>query len=300
MARTTTTQQVRVDADTLCRALRAAAAFCDADKKSHRYRINLRKVGWAELDDAGDTETDRAHLVVAAGGPTRVIVVNGGDLDVARGMGFSADISPRAAATIVKLFAAADGVDLKTDGKTLTVTATDALFDNHRLEVKQLQISTRADSVDIAWRIHVTGVDDDLPHAVAVTADTSACFAAAAKALGAGIIVEPVSVRQVLGVRARFGSTAVAWTRAHQVGAGLAQKWEGILYGDIGDEWTTDDVTLQHLLDGALPRPGDTVTASNDPADATGPIDLDALAEDDDASEPGLTVVPAGAVEAVA
>ena len=308
MARTVT-QQVRTNADTLCRALRAAAAFTDADKKSHRHRINLRVVTWADLVDDPDgvrVETDRQHLVVAAGGPTKVIAALAGDLtagNLPRGDEFTADISPRAAATIVRLFAQAAGVDLKTDGKTLTVTATDTLFDNHRLEVKLLQPSTRADSLDIAWRIRMTGTDDefDLPDAVAVTADTAACIAAAAKALGAGVTIEPVTFGKVLGVQARFGGAAVAWTRAHQVSSGLSGAWEGILDGTITGEWAAPDVTLQHLLDGAVPRAGDALTTVGS-APESGPIDLESLDPfaDDGAGEPTLTIVPDADVEDVA
>lgn len=42
--RTTRIEQVRVDAATFTDALRAAAAFIDPDKKSHRHRLNLRSV----------------------------------------------------------------------------------------------------------------------------------------------------------------------------------------------------------------------------------------------------------------
>lgn len=290
MARTST-QQVRVSADTLCRALKAAAAFCDSDKKSHRHRINLRATTWTDDFDA-ENPAEKSALIVAAGGPTRVIAVNAGDLTTIDD--FIADISPRAAALIVKVFGQADGVDLKTDGKILTITANDALFDNHKLEVKQLQISTRADSVDIASRIHLTGLDEaaDFPDAVAITAETSACVAVAAKALGASVTSEPVSINLVLGVRVKFGGIAVAWTRANQISTGVTRTWEGVLAGDVSDEWASDDITLQHLLDGALPRPGDALKAVDDVPDG-GPIDLESVDPfADDSGEPGLSIVP--------
>lgn len=296
MARTAT-QQVRTNADTLCRALRAAAAFTDADKKSHRHRINLRTTTWT--DDVDEQEpAEKSALIIAAGGPTRVIAINAGDLTTVDP--FSVDISPRAAATIVKLFAAADGVDLKTDGKTLTVTATDALFDNHKLEVKQMQPSTRADAVDIAARIQLIGWEVPDAHAVAVTSETAACISVAAKALGAGVTTEEITIVGVHGVFVKFGAAAVAWARGNQINAGIIGHWSGILADDISDEWAADTITLQHLLDGAVPRAGDALTTVGS-APESGPIDLESLDPfADDAGEPTLTIVPDADVEDVA
>lgn len=107
------TEQVRVRAYELTRALRAAAAFTDANKKSHRHRICLRTTTWT--DDAITTPTDdivgeKSALVAAAGGPLRVLAVMAGEVKTLDE--FAIDITPGAAALIVKLFSQAGEVEL--------------------------------------------------------------------------------------------------------------------------------------------------------------------------------------------
>jgi hypothetical protein len=280
------TEQVRVRAYELTRALRAAAAFTDANKKSHRHRICLRTTTWT--DDAVTSPTDdvvgeKSALIAAAGGPLRVVAVMAGEVKTLDE--FAIDITPGAAALIVKLFSAAGEVELKHDGKTLTVTATDALFDNRRIEVRALKPEARSDALLIAQRINVVATLSSKD--ITVTHEASVALAAAAKALGAPLLITPITHGKEYGAELHYGSIAVGYTRAYQASSILSPAWGAILdlesAAGAGD-WQDDTVTLQHLIDGALPRRVVSIvqpsTSTSEEPDA-GPIDLDNLDEDD-------------------
>ncbi len=279
------TEQVRVTAYTLTRALRAAAAFTDANKKSHRHRICLRTATWTDdtpiPTQGGNTDTtgEKSALIAAAGGPLRCLSVLAGETKTFDE--FAVDITPSAAALIVKLFSAAGEVELKHDGKTLTVTATDALFDNRRIEVRALKPEVRSDALLIAQRINVVAALSSKD--ITITHEASVALAAAAKALGAPLLINPITHGKEYGAELQYGSIAVGYTRAYQASSILSPAWGAILdleaAAGAGD-WQDDTVTLQHLIDGALPR---RVISIVQPSDSTSeepdsePIDLDAI-----------------------
>lgn len=291
----TATQQVRVHAPSFIAALKAAKAFVDDGKKSHRNRINIRSIDYATLVPPKDGETsewpdgmlEESHneLVVAGGAPTRAIVVYAGHLD--KGDFLEIDLPTGSVARIAALFNSTAEIDLKSDGKLLKITAADAMFDNHCLELRIKPTSKAADTVAIACRIEMIGSQvDALPDSVAITADTSTRIAAAAKALDANSSREPVSIGDTLGVKVLFGRSAVAWVRGYSVGEAGARKWNDALVDTLPDEWTADGITLQHLLDGALPTKASvTVIAGAD--DAVDAPETEALS---DRSDPGITV----------
>jgi hypothetical protein len=289
------TEQVRVSAYTLTRALRAAAAFTDANKKSHRHRICLRTTTWTDdskINLDGEQETsERSSLIAAAGGPLRVITVLAGDVKELDD--FAIDITPGAAALIVKLFSAAGEVELKHDGKTLTVTATDTLFDNRRIEVRALKPEARSDALLIAQRLtSLTGLPDWQP--VSITHEASVAVAAAAKALGAPVFVQPIFHGNAAGAELQYASIAVGYTRAHLTGVELSPAWGAILDTGVDDEWRGDLVTLQHLLDGALPRRVVTIVPGGAPDEPDSePIDLDNLDTGDDPNIEFVNITPA-------
>lgn len=269
MARTNT-QQVRVSASSLCRALRAAAAFADADKKSHRHRINLRAVNMGTQDEPKMT------LVVGAGGPMRVIVVSAGSLDK-YDEDFAVDVSVRGAARIVQMFAQTDGVTLKTDGKTLTVAATDAMFDNQELKVIALKPEQRSDALLIAGRLHsrsTTFASSENP----ISGSDMACIAAASKAIGVGVEIEDIELGDSGGIRIRIGG-AVAYVRTSGAVTSLAAGWATALTVDVEEAWQAEHIQVGHILDGALPNVT-ALKAVSDDEDAD-PIDLDTVTEDE-------------------
>jgi hypothetical protein len=285
------TEQVRVPAYDLTRALRAAAAFTDVNKKSHRHRICLRTAMWTDdtpiPTQGGNTDTtgEKSALIAAAGGPLRCLSVLAGETKTFDE--FAVDITPGAAALIVKLFSAAGEVELKHDGKTLTVTATDALFDNRRIEVRALKPEARSDALLITQRI--AAITSHIPMAISITHEASVAIAAAAKALGAPVAMEPISHGKEWGAELQYASVAVGYTRAHLTRASLAPAWDAILEQElirVDDPWAGDMVTLQHLIDGALPRRAVTVLPGGQPAEPDGePIDLDAIDIDQDGVE---------------
>lgn len=242
MARATTTQ-IRLRGADLVRALHAAAAFTYADKKSHRHCINLRTVG----------QDDTMSLVVGGGSPTRVLVASAGK---ATGDQLAVDLTPGAAAVIVKLFAGSDDVALKHDGKVLAVTAQDQLFDNQRIEVRTLPIDPKADAVRIASTAIVTAKNPESGD-IALTPDDAVTIAKAAKALGVGYTVEAVQLGDVTGVSVLIGSSAVAYVRGRLVEG----QYLPALFETMGDEhapvdgspWYADHIHLGHILDGVAP-----------------------------------------------
>lgn len=287
MARATTAQ-IRLRGADLVRALHAAAAFTHADKKSHRHCINLRTVG----------QDDTMSLVVGGGSPTRVLVASAGK---ATGDQLAVDLTPGAAAAIVKLFAGSDEVALKHDGKVLAVTAQDQLFDNQRIEVRTLPIDPKADAVRIASTAIVTAENPESGD-VALTPDDAVTIAKAAKALGVGYTVEAVQLGDVTGVSVLIGSSAVAYVRGRLVEG----QYLPALFETMGDEhaprdgspWYADHIHLGHVLDGVAPlsvvKPGEVAgdapegqqEADVEPAAAedTG-VDLDDVEADTDLPE---------------
>ena len=294
MARTST-QQVRVSASSLCRALRAAAAFADADKKSHRHRVNLRAV------NLGTTEEPKMHLLIGGGNALRVIVVNAGSLDKFDD-DFAVDIAVPAAARIVQMFAKTDGVTLKTDGKTMTVAATDAMFDNQEAKVRALAPEARSDALLIAGRLHTrVGVDDTTMNPM--SSSDLQCIAAAAKAIGSGIELEDVELGDSSGIRVRFSAGAVGFVRTSAAWTSLAPGWDNALTVEIEEAWRAEHINVGHILDGALPNvtalkavaDADAEDAAEDEvvdgevvedgSDADEPIDLDAVDTDTELAE---------------
>lgn len=240
MARAATTQ-IRLRGADLVRALHAAAAFTHADKKSHRHCINLRTIG----------TDDQMRLLVAGGSPVRVLVASTG---LVTGDDLALDLTPGAAAVIVKLFAGSDDVALKHDGKVLAVAAQDQLFDNQRIEVRTLPIDQKADSLRIAALAAVLGEWTDVPRHL--SADMAGAIAKAAKALGVGPTIDSVGYNDVTGARIRFGSGAVAYCRAGEAPAELSDAWNDLF--DVAapaDEspWYADHIHLGHILDGVAP-----------------------------------------------
>lgn len=252
------TQAARVRAYGLTHALIAAAAFADADKKSHRHRLCLAISTTDDVDD----KPGEPYLLVSAGGPTRVIAVNAGKALGADEL--RCDLSPAAAALIVKVFGASDGdVQLKYDGTRLTVAATDALFDNQKIEVRTLSFDKRAD----APRIFATALElaeyDELLR-VAITSDATVVVGKAAKALGAAPVIVPVTYHEVPAVAVRIGGQAVAFLRAATVTPDVAPVWRQLAAADLpedGDAWYSDHIHLGHVLDGVAPlsvvKPGE-------------------------------------------
>lgn len=245
MARTIT-NQIRVKAPDLCRALRAAAAFADSDKKSHRHVLNLRTV---ELEPVNGKQVDQ--LVVAGGNALRAIVVNAGAID-GYTEPFDIDITPKAAALIVSLFAKAWEVELKSNGKTLTVTAADTLFDNQRIEVRAVPMAARADALLVARRMHALA-DVSFASSYRMNANDIACVAAASKTLGAGMHTDDLDYGSSKGLRVRMGSAAVAYLRSGTDVANLADVWIQALAHELADPWAADHIDLGHVLDAALP-----------------------------------------------
>jgi len=272
MARTPT-QQVRVRAYDLTRALRAAAAFTDANKKSHRHRICLRTSSW--LQDVDGKPTNKAALIAGAGGPLRVINVMAGDLKEFDF--FRVDITPGAAALIVKLFSQAGEVELKSDGKTLAVTSTDQLFDNRRIEVRALKPEDRSDSVVIAQRLST--IWEESPTHLSVSHEASVAIAAAAKALGSNADTNGCLIGGQAGVEILFGHAAVGYSRAYPA-ASYSAAWESTLRVNLDPAWDDEHVHLQHYLDGALPRRSVTIVPPTyETVEDAGSIDLDNLDE---------------------
>ena len=277
MARTST-QQVRVSASSLCRALRAAAAFADADKKSHRHRVNLRAV------NLGTTEVPRMHLLIGGGNALRVIVVNAGSLDQFDEE-FAVDIAVPAAARIVQMFAKTAVVTLKTDGKTMTVAATDAMFDNQEAKVRALAPEARSDALLIAGRLHTSvGVDDTTLNPM--SSSDLQCIAAAAKAIGSGIELEDVELDDSSGIRVRFNADAVGFVRTSAAWTSLASFWNNALTVEVEEAWQAEHIQVGHILDGALPNvTALKAVADADAEDADEPIDLDAVDTDAELAE---------------
>ena len=263
----TASSQTRVKGSDLVRALHAAAAFTHADKKSHRHRIHLAT---APVDDA-------QVLLVAGGSPTRVLVANVG---AATGDELRLDLTPAAAGLIVKLFTGAGDVALKHDGKTLTVIASDALFDNQRIEVRTPRIDPRSDAVRIAATA-VNLVDEQIEY-VAISHDNTAAIAKAAKALGLGPMLTPVGYHDSHGVRVTFGKAAIGYVRATPAVSALSY-WDAATAGGlpaIGSPWYADHITLGHILDGVPPLNVTSLTGNDLDGDAADEgVDLDAPVE---------------------
>lgn len=260
MARTITTQ-VRAEAASLCRSLRAAAAFADADKKSHRHVLNLRT---AELDPVKGAPND--HLLVGGGNALRAIVVDAGKIDGREAL--SVDITPKSAALIVALFAKAQGLELKTNGKTLTVTSVDSLFDNQRIEVRIVPASKRADAVLVAQRMHaLADVQPSSRHRM--SASDLAAVAAASKALSAPMNLDDLEYGSgsSLGLRVRMG-VAVAYLRARDEAGALGDTFRQALDHAVEDQWTQDHVNLGDVLDGVVPTLGTVKPVPEQPTQA--------------------------------
>jgi hypothetical protein len=224
----------------------------------------------------------------------RVIVIDAGKVNT--GDEFSADIRVKDVKDIASLFAGTDELDLKVTDRTIAFIAGDALFDNYKLELRLLGAEKGSDSVTIAQRIATIGEDDlTAPGAVVcVSSDTSVRVAAAGKALGTGSTARQILGNSVLGARIQFGSSAVAFVRATEAQIAREGKWDVALAIDIPAEWFGDRVTLQHLLDGALPGPSiaavaDPVEPEVDPSTVTSDsddVDSGAVPEVDDTATP--------------
>lgn len=270
----TASPQARVKGSDLVRALHAAAAFTHADKKSHRHRIHLAT---APVEDA-------QVLLVAGGSPTRVLVANAGTVT---GDELRLDLTPAAAALIVRLFTGAGDVALKHDGKTLTVTAQDALFDNQRIEVRTPRTDPRSDAI----RIAATAINlvDEAVEYVAISHDNTAAIAKAAKALGIGPMLTAVGYHDSLGVRVTFGKAAIGYLRATPSVSALNYWDEATAVGlpAVGSPWYSDHITLGHILDGVAPLNVTSITtdSSDDVETSDEGVDLvttvDAFADDE-------------------
>lgn len=260
--------QIRVNGNDLVHALQAAAAFTHADKKSHRHRLNLTTV----------TVDDHQVLLVSGGSPTRALAVNAGE---AVGNDLSVDLSPAAAALIVKVFNGSGDVTLKDTGKILAVTAQDQLFDNQRIEVRTLPVDQRADSLRIV-AIAINLATESEPY-VAVSHDTAVAIAKAAKVIGNSPMLIPVGYHDSLGVRVTFGKAAIGYARASAALSAL-NYWDAATEESqpLADSpWYADHITLGHILDGVAPLKAPLSTVpDNDTEDEDEPddgVDLDAL-----------------------
>lgn len=289
MARATTAQ-IRLRGADLVRALHAAAAFTHADKKSHRHCINLRTI---------TPRPDEMRLLVAGGSPVRVLVASAG---LVTGDDLALDLTPAAAAVIVKLFAGSDDVALKFDGKVLAVTAQDQLFDNQRIEIRTLPIDQRADSVRVAA---LAAILTDLPEApMHLSADLAAAIAKASKALGVGPTIDGVNLNGVDGARIRFGSAAVAFCRASEATALLSEAWNDmfdVAAPEDGSPWYADHIHLGHVLDGVAPlhavKDTDAPASDDEPGEESEDTGVDLADIETDVEPPSLASVLADDTE---
>lgn len=258
---------IRVFAPQLAPALRAAAPFIDADKRSHRHRINLA------VHTITVKEEEQRHLFVAAGNVSSAILIDVGQVDGLEH--FACDITPAGAAVIVKFFGGKDaaGVSLTLAGDTLRVAATDRLFDNQSLEVRTRKPGRGTDTIAMMRRVLAMRTTADPAPAMAIGHLDTQRLAAVNKVLGFRIVLERLALAGETYALAYIGNSVAAIPAS----TSALPSWHVLPEQDDDDRWLSHpNVALKHLLNETFPSSSDAPATDDEDADDEGAIiDLD-------------------------
>lgn len=288
----TRTRAIRTYGPTLAGALRAAAPFIDADKRSHRHRLNLA------VHEIPVKDSTERHLFVAAGNASSAILIDAGKIDELED--FATDITPIGAAILVKLFGGkgAGSVSLTLNTDTLRVTSVDRLFDNQSIEVRTRKGAKGTDSVAIMRRVlayATPGTGDVFSFgALAIGSKDTERLAAVSKLTGSRAVLERFDRNDSQFVLAYIGASVAVvpgYTTGIFVAAELAAQ-------ESDAQWLDEDVVttiqLRHLLNETMPHETPSVADLDNQDDDDADTDDDTDGNDGlvDLDAPALSVVP--------